>query len=136
MIKIQSSSFKNCVINIGKKWILKMLIPQYLFLLLKLTQINTVSLNTVFLIPQNQCYPGTSCSPFICKIYSNFIQFLSAIVNHYFCNILYMTAKMHQCALCQIGSLISLLWIYFWLVSQVRKWFFNERSFQCQQSNC
>ena len=42
---------------------------------------------------------------------------------------------MHQCALCQIGSLISLLWIYFWLVSQVRKRFFNEWSFQCRQSN-
>ena len=38
-----------------------MLIPQYLVLLLKLTLINTVSLRTVFFIPQNHCYPGTPC---------------------------------------------------------------------------
>ena len=39
-----------------------MLIPQYLVLVLKLTPINTVSLNRVFLIPQNQCYPGNTCT--------------------------------------------------------------------------
>ena len=39
-----------------------MLIPQYLVLLLKLTPIYTVSINTVFSIPQNQCYPGTPCN--------------------------------------------------------------------------
>ena len=39
-----------------------MLIPQYLVLLLKLTLINTVSLRTVFFIPQNHCYPGTPWS--------------------------------------------------------------------------
>jgi hypothetical protein len=32
-----------------------------LVLVLKLTPINTVSLNKVFLIPQNQCYPGNTC---------------------------------------------------------------------------
>ena len=39
-----------------------MLIPQYPVLVLKLSPIYTVSLNTVFSIPQNQCYPGTSCT--------------------------------------------------------------------------
>ena len=39
-----------------------MLIPQYLVLVLKLTPINTVSLNTIFSIPQNQCYPGNPCN--------------------------------------------------------------------------
>ena len=39
-----------------------MLIPQYQVLVLKLSPIYTVSLNTVFSIPQNQCYPGTPCS--------------------------------------------------------------------------
>ena len=34
-----------------------MFIPQYQ-VLLKLSQIYKVSLNMVFLIPQNQCYPG------------------------------------------------------------------------------
>ena len=38
-----------------------MSIPQFLVLVLKLTPINTVSLNTVFLNPQNQCYPGNTC---------------------------------------------------------------------------
>jgi hypothetical protein len=38
-----------------------MLIPQYQVLVLKLSPIYTVSLNTVFSIPQNQCYPGTPC---------------------------------------------------------------------------
>ena len=38
-----------------------MLIPQYPVLVLKLSPIHTVSLNTVFSILQNQCYPGTSC---------------------------------------------------------------------------
>ena len=60
MIKFLSSSCKNCVINVGK-WTLQMLIPQYLVLVLKLSPIYMVSINTVFLIPQNQCYPGTSC---------------------------------------------------------------------------
>ena len=39
-----------------------MLIPQYPILVLKLSPIYMVSLNTVFKIPQNQCYPGTPCS--------------------------------------------------------------------------
>ena len=39
-----------------------MLIPQYQVLVLKLSPIYTVSLNTVFSIPQNQCYPGTPCT--------------------------------------------------------------------------
>ena len=39
-----------------------MLIPQYQVLVLKLSPIYTVSLNTVFSIPQNQCYPGTPCN--------------------------------------------------------------------------
>ena len=38
-----------------------MLIPQYQVLVLKLSLIYRVSLNTVFSIPQNQCYPGTPC---------------------------------------------------------------------------
>ena len=38
------------------------LFPQYPVLVLKLTPIYTVSLNTVFWIPQNQCYPETSCT--------------------------------------------------------------------------
>ena len=41
-----------------------MLIPQYQVLVLKLSPIYTVSLNTVFSIPQNQCYPGTPCTMF------------------------------------------------------------------------
>ena len=39
-----------------------MLFPQYQVLVLKLSQIYTVSLNTVFSIPQNHCYPGTPCN--------------------------------------------------------------------------
>ena len=65
LIKILSSSCKNCLINVGKKWTLQMSIPQYLVLVLKLTPINTVSLNTVFLNPQNQCYPGNTCTWYI-----------------------------------------------------------------------
>ena len=42
-----------------------MLIPQYQVLVLKLFPIYTVSLNMVFSIPQNQCYPGTPCIVFI-----------------------------------------------------------------------
>ena len=61
MITILSSSCKNCMINVGKKWTWRMSIPQYMVLVLKLTPINTVSLNTVFWIPQNQCYPGNPC---------------------------------------------------------------------------
>ena len=38
-----------------------MLIPQYQVLVLKWSPIYMVSLNTVFSIPQNQCYPGTPC---------------------------------------------------------------------------
>ena len=41
-----------------------MLIPQYQVLVLKLSPIYTVSLNTVFSIPQNQCYPGTTARCF------------------------------------------------------------------------
>ena len=41
---------------------MQMLIPQYKVLVLKLSPIYTVSLNTVFSIPQNQCYPGTPCT--------------------------------------------------------------------------
>ena len=41
-----------------------MLIPQYQVLVLKLSPIYRVSLNTVFSIPQNQCYPGTPCIRF------------------------------------------------------------------------
>ena len=40
-----------------------MLIPQYQVLVLKLSPIYTVSLNTVFSIPQNQCYPGIPSTP-------------------------------------------------------------------------
>ena len=32
---------------------------------LKLSPIYTVSLNTVFSIPRNQCYPGNPCSRFV-----------------------------------------------------------------------
>ena len=39
-----------------------MSIPQYQVLVLKLSPIYMVSLNTVFSIPQNQCYPGTPCT--------------------------------------------------------------------------
>ena len=52
-------SCNNCVVNIGKKWTFEMLIPQYPVLVLKFFPIYAVSLNTVFSIPQNQCYPGT-----------------------------------------------------------------------------
>ena len=51
-----NSSCNNCVVNIGKKWTFEMLIPHST---LKLFPIYAVSLNTVFSIPQNQCYPGT-----------------------------------------------------------------------------
>ena len=53
-----------------KKWTLQMLISQYLILVLKLSPIYTVSLNRVFLISKNQCYPGTSCSYKYCKVVS------------------------------------------------------------------
>jgi hypothetical protein len=39
-----------------------MLIPQYQVLVLKLSPIYMVSVNKVFLILQNQCYPGTPCT--------------------------------------------------------------------------
>ena len=48
---------KNRVINVGKKWTLQMLLPQSPVLVLKLSPTYMVSLNTIFLIPQNQCYP-------------------------------------------------------------------------------
>ena len=48
-------------IDVLKNWTLQMLIPQYLVLVLKLSPIYTATFNTVFLIPQNQCYPGTPC---------------------------------------------------------------------------
>ena len=54
MIRILSSSCKNCVINVGIKWTLQMSIPQYQVL----SPIYMVSFNTVFSIPQNQCYSG------------------------------------------------------------------------------
>ena len=41
-----------------------MLIPKYQVLVLKLSPIYTVSLNMVFLIPQNQCYLGNACTWF------------------------------------------------------------------------
>ena len=47
---------------LAKNGTLQMSIPQYLILILQLTPINTVSLNTVFSIPQNQCYPGNTCT--------------------------------------------------------------------------
>ena len=62
LIKVLSSSCKNCVINVGKKWTSQMSIPQYLVQVLKLTSNNTVSLNMVFSIPQNQCYSGNTCT--------------------------------------------------------------------------
>ena len=62
MIKILCSNCKNYVINVGKKWTLQISILQYLVLVLKLTLINKVSLITVFLIPQNQCYPRIPCT--------------------------------------------------------------------------
>jgi hypothetical protein len=58
LIKVLNSSCKDCVVNIGKKWILQKLIPQKPVLVLKLSPIYTVSLNKVVLIPQNQRYPG------------------------------------------------------------------------------
>ena len=61
IIKFLSSSYKNCVINSGKKWTLQMLIPQYPVLVLKLSPIYTVSLNKVFFNLKNRCYPGTPC---------------------------------------------------------------------------
>lgn len=59
----------NCVINVGKKWTLQMLIPQSLVLVLKLNPINTVSLNAVFSIPQNQCYLGPPCTFLLWKLF-------------------------------------------------------------------
>ena len=53
---------QNYVINVGKKWSLQISIPQYQVLVLTLSPIYTVSFNTVFSIPQNQCYPGTPCT--------------------------------------------------------------------------
>ena len=50
-----------------------MLIPQFLVLVLKLSPIYTVSLNTVFSIPQNQCYLGTPCISLFAWIYINWI---------------------------------------------------------------
>ena len=47
-----------------------MLIPQYQILLLKLSLIYTVSLNTVFLIPQNQCHPGPVTNSYNIKSFS------------------------------------------------------------------
>ena len=48
--RFDKRAVKNYVINIGKKWTLQMLIPQYPVLVLKLSPIHTVSLNTVFSI--------------------------------------------------------------------------------------
>ena len=60
--------------DVGKKWTLQMLIPRYLVLVLKLSPIYTVSLNTVFSIPQNQCYLGT---PYNMKILGRIDSVLS-----------------------------------------------------------
>ena len=50
-----------------------MLIPQYQVLVLKLSPIYLVSLNMVFSIPQNQCYPGTPCtSPSRLEVHAGF----------------------------------------------------------------
>ena len=74
MIKFLSSSCKNCVLNVGKKWTLQISIPQYPVLVLKLSPIYTVLLNTVILIPHNQCSPGT---PFLSNLYSDLTIFFS-----------------------------------------------------------
>ena len=54
-----------------------MLIPQYLVLVLKLTLINTVSIRTVFFIPQNHCNPGTPC---VAEAVRNHIHFRILII--------------------------------------------------------
>ena len=77
-MKFLSSSCKNCVINVGKKRTLQMLIPQYLVLVLKLSPIYTVSLNMVFSIPQNQCYLGTYCTNFLLLLFESKIKFFLA----------------------------------------------------------
>ena len=59
-----------------------MLIPQYLVLVLKLTPINMVSLNTVFSIPQNQCYLGTSCTLFLKKNSENYRNKILLTINY------------------------------------------------------
>ena len=53
------------IINVDKKWTSQMLIPQYPVLVLKLFPIYTVSLNTVFSIPQNQCYSGNPSTTYM-----------------------------------------------------------------------
>ena len=58
-----------------------MAIPQFLVLVLKLTMINTVSLNTVFLIPQNQYYLGNTCILIRGPDYANSINLSSGLLS-------------------------------------------------------
>ena len=62
-------------------WTLQMSILQYLVLVIKLTPINTVSLKTVFLIPQNQCYLGNTCILIRGPDYANSINLSSGLLS-------------------------------------------------------
>ena len=61
--------------------------PIYLILVLKLSPTYTVSPNKVFSIPQNQCYPGTSCIAQKCAdscihLLFNFLQLIQIRKNN------------------------------------------------------
>ena len=58
-----------------------MLISQYLVLLQKLSPIYTASLNTVFSIPQNQCYPGATCTRKYWRLKTKIADFFSISLN-------------------------------------------------------
>ena len=78
-----------------------MLIPQYQVLVLKLSPINTVSLNTVFSIPQNQCYPGTPCISSI----TNYLKFLQKLKNLRYC-----AERFHYVATCNQTEIFKWQW--------------------------
>ena len=76
-----------------------MLIPQYQVLVLKLSPIYTVSLNTEFSIPQNQCYLGTPCikqSLSFLPVYNVNKPFTAQHIDafKYYCLIIYQTIMM------------------------------------------
>ena len=86
--KFLSSSCKDCTINVGKNWTLQTLITQYLVLVLKFSPVYIVSLNTVFSIPQNQCYFGTPCTRF-------------SRLNIVFCSLMFLLQNIKQCLVWQ-----------------------------------
>ena len=97
-----------------------MLIPQYQVLLLKLSPIYTVSLNTVFSIPQNQWYPGIPCSTvsFVWQFFKEFsLSFVLNAFSNMFCKSLNATlyldiklCRLLQHEWCIQTTLIEIIW--------------------------